>query len=136
MGFLSSLQSGNRRSAFAFGEQTAEVMLESSLAVMQNEPGILPGEVCKQVLNLRPHWGVRKNGIVEFHDKAVSDWLPGKEGTITKIKTDTTVGDLTLTVIATEYTNLFTEHELRSEPLIKSALDGCSKYFEKAGLVI
>ena len=106
------------------------------MAVMENESGISPGDVCKLVLNGRDHWGVRYNGTVEFHGRPVSDWLSGKEGTVTKIEADTTVGDLTLTVIATEYTNLFTKAELLSEPLIKSALDGCSEYFEKQGLVV
>ena len=125
--------------AFAFGRGAARAMLFSATAVIEKAGGvnqISPGDICIQVLKLRPHWNVRDDGIVEFRGQPVSDWLGGATSeVVAKIEADTTVGNLTPTVIVTEYTRLFTVAQGRRS-LIQSALDGCSEYFQKKGLYV
>ena len=88
------------------------------------------------VISTRDDWNVRTNGTLEFHGRSVEDWVGAdREGVIYAIGEETTVGDVTATVIATEFTRLFTAAEGRGA-LIQSALNGCEEFYRKKGLVI
>ena len=136
MAFGTQQAEDNRNRAYAFGQQTSEVMCETAVAVIENKSDELStlSDLCRWILKCRDHWEVQEDGTVEFRGKAVADWLAPEfisQGFVTELADNTTVQVLTMTIIATEFTNLFTEEELESEPMIAYALNGCNDYFQK-----
>jgi len=134
VGLLSRFSNNGR--AAAFGRGAARAMLFSAGSAIQKAGGmdqISPGEICLQVLKTRLHWNVRDDGVVEFRGATVSDRVAVEyPAVVTNIQADTTVGNLTVTVIIVEYSYLFTEAEGRRS-LIQFAVDGCAQYFKKKG---
>jgi len=136
MGFLSKRKF--KKQAYQLGRQTAEVMLNSTAAVIQDAGGIdkiRPGAICRKVLALRPEWRVDMDGTLRFADQRIEEWIGAQPGVVTAISDDTTIGNVIPTVIASEFTRLFTIEEGRSD-FIVAAVQGFYDLFRAEGMVI
>ena len=132
-----------------FAKTTCFTMLSSALAVRERllkergeEPE--PGELCKLTLHLRPYWGADAADNITYAGQSVESILPELlpaellDGDIqyrTQIQRDTTVGDVTVTVVCVEVALRFSAPQDKARCL-RAAIGASADWFQSKGLVL
>jgi hypothetical protein len=139
MGFF---RRNKAKTPYDLGGWTAEVMMESGIDVFIGLGGLeraTHGEATAQTLKLRPNWDVLPNGNICILGQSVTTLLPASlpngEAYVTRIQSDTTVGDVIFTVVAAEMVDPNAYPHIPKDVAIKDGLDGAADYLRKHGLV-